>query len=127
MCDLLLFSRHAKCFLTSSHDANISFGIVVPWSHRKKIIQRHRLYLKIQDGGRRPSWKPYTIHRQGTICRRNYYNTCFPANVRSLNSFMTLMLQFGYNKMSNSGEKTHKCKFVIKTTIFIETIIKNIF
>jgi hypothetical protein len=34
--EVLYCSRHAKCFLTSSHDANVSFGIVIPWDQRKK-------------------------------------------------------------------------------------------
>jgi hypothetical protein len=66
--------------LTSCQDAKVPFGMEVPLSNRKKGIQRHKLYIKIQDGGWRPSRKSYMIHRQGTICYRNYYNTCFPTN-----------------------------------------------
>ncbi len=36
-------------FLTSSHDANVPFGMEAPWGHRNKNIQRHKLYLKIQN------------------------------------------------------------------------------
>ena len=38
--------------LTSNRDANVSFGTDVPYGLKKKIIQRHKSYLKIQDGRR---------------------------------------------------------------------------
>ena len=40
--------------LTSNHDAKVSFGIEASQVNRKIIIQRHNVYLKIQDGRRRP-------------------------------------------------------------------------
>ena len=37
-----------------------SFGIEATYGHRKKNIQRHKLYLKIQDDRRRPYIWPYS-------------------------------------------------------------------
>ena len=47
-------SRHAKLILTSNHDTKVPFGMNVPLGHRNIFIQRHTLYLKIQDGRRPP-------------------------------------------------------------------------
>ena len=71
----MLSAQHRM--LTSSHDANVPFGMEVPLGNRKNVIQRHKLYLKIQDGGWRPSWKWCTIHSQGTnhlaCCMFHFY------------------------------------------------------
>ena len=53
----IVYNRHAKCILTSSHDANVTFGLDVPYDHGITIIQRHKMYPKIQNGCRWPSWK----------------------------------------------------------------------
>ena len=54
-------SRHAKRLLTSNRDAEVPFGTDVAQKHRNKIIQRHNLYLEIQDGGGPPSLKTLRI------------------------------------------------------------------
>ena len=82
---------------------------------QEKIIQIHKLYLKIQDGGRRPSWKSYTIHRQGTICHWNYYNIGFPTNSRSQNSFMAIIFFIlGTIKCKIQGNNKYIFTFLIQ-------------
>ena len=56
------FSRDDKWLFTSNHDAKVPCGIKVPQDHSKKVIQRHKLYLKIQDGRCRPYWKTGPAH-----------------------------------------------------------------
>ena len=46
--------------LTSNHDAKAPFGIEAPYGHRKRIIQRRKLYLQIQDGHCRSYLQPYS-------------------------------------------------------------------
>ncbi len=60
-CHLVDMLSAQNRLLTSNHDANVPFGIEVPWGHRKIFIQRHTFYLKIQDGCRWPSWKMLLI------------------------------------------------------------------
>ena len=37
--------------MASNHDAKVPFGMEIPQGNRKIIILRHKLCLKIQDGG----------------------------------------------------------------------------
>ena len=37
--------------MAPNHDAKVPFGIEIPQGNRKIIILRHKLCLKIQDGG----------------------------------------------------------------------------
>ena len=73
-----------------NRDAMVPFGIEAPRDHRKRNIQRHKLYLEIQDGRRRP---PY--HSPETFCLRNYYDTCFLGNWMPVNIFSALFFLFG--------------------------------
>ena len=110
------FSGHVKCGLTSNHDANVFFGIDVPYGQRTKIIQRHKSYLKIQDGRhqiqdgrRRPSWKTTYTHRSRCFWTKNYCNICFLCNLRLLNSFLTSFLYFMPIKMYLKSKVTKAC------------------
>ena len=77
--------------MASNHDSKVPFGIEIPQGNRKIIILRHKLCLKIQDGG---IGKPVRPMAQNFLCVRNYYDTCFQANLRSLNSFLVSYLLF---------------------------------
>ena len=77
--------------MASNHDANVTFGIEMPQGNKKRMILRHKLYLKIKDGGIGKLVQPMA---QNFLCVRNYYDTCFQANLRSLNSFQVSFLLF---------------------------------
>ena len=66
--------------MLSDFSTKVPLDIEAPKDHRKRNIQRHKLYLKIKDGRRQPNWKTGPTHSTETICQRNYYDTCFLGN-----------------------------------------------
>ena len=70
-----------------NHVAKVSFGIEAPWGHRKINIQRNKLYLKIQDGRRRPLSETGPTQSPEPFCHGKYYDTCFLGNWESLKVF----------------------------------------
>ena len=66
-------SIDAKWLFTSNHDAKVPFQTLL--RSIKRNIQRHKSYLKIQDGRRRPYWKLGPTHLPETFSHRNYYDT----------------------------------------------------